>query len=144
MKKERLLTSALILIVLLMAAAAVNGQGINSYKGYIPFEFSVGEKVFAAGDYVVRFGDVTRSATVFTIADDEGREVLAKAVMRTGDTDRGTDCKLVFGKYGDDYVLHEMRAPYFAFEAPRGRTATWVYITKNSLEPEFVTIAMMR
>lgn len=144
MKARKTFGSVLILIILMIGAVAANGQGINSYKGNIPFDFSVGKKVFTAGDYVIRFGDVTKPATVFTLEDANGKEVLAKVVRRTGRTASDADCDLVFGRYGDEYVLQEMRAPLFAFEAPKVRTATWVQITKNSSKPEIVTIAMAR
>jgi hypothetical protein len=84
----------------LLAAASAFGQSGSAFD--IPFEFNVAGKVLPAGHY-----DVSgRSGTVIV----QGYACSCSAVSETnkiGGTERNTQARLMFSKYGDKYFLAE-------------------------------------
>ena len=91
------------LLVLLTFSSAL-GQTDRQTIIYIPFNFSVGEKSFSAGKYVIA-QNRKDSDTVWVIRhkDNTGKAVLLTRPVRAHDTQENT--KLVFSRYDDHYFL---------------------------------------
>jgi hypothetical protein len=91
------------LLVLLTFSSAL-GQSDRQTIINIPFNFSVGEKAFPAGKYVIE-RNRKDSDTVWIIRrkDNVGKAMLLTRPVRANDTQ--DDTKLVFHKYDDLYFL---------------------------------------
>lgn len=91
------------LLVLLTFSAAL-GQSDRQTIIHIPFNFSVGEKSFSAGKYVIE-RNKKNSDTVWLIRhkDDSEKTFLLTRPVRANDTQEET--KLVFSRYDDLYFL---------------------------------------
>jgi len=93
------------LLVLLTFSAAF-GQSDRQTIIHIPFNFSVGEKSFPAGKYVIE-RNRNNSDTVWVIKqkDDGGSAILLTRAVRANDVVEQT--RLVFIRYDDLYFLSE-------------------------------------
>jgi len=93
------------LLVLLTFSAAF-GQSDRQTIIHIPFNFSVGEKSFPAGKYVIE-RNRNNSDTVWVIKqkDDGGSSILLTRPVRANDVVEET--RLVFNRYDDLYFLSE-------------------------------------
>ena len=93
------------LLVLLTFASAL-GQSDRQTIIHIPFNFSVGEKAFPAGKYVIE-RNRKDSDTVWVIKrnDNAGKAMLLTRPVRANDVQQ--DTRLVFRQYGDLYFLAE-------------------------------------
>ena len=91
------------LLVLLTVSSAL-GQSDRQTIIHIPFNFSVGEKSFSAGEYVIA-RNKRESDTVWVIRhkDNHGKVMLLTRPVRATDTPENT--KLVFSRYEDVYFL---------------------------------------
>ena len=93
------------LLVLLTFSSAL-GQSDRQTIIHIPFNFSVGEKAFPAGKYVIE-RNRKDSDTVWVIKrkDNVGKAMLLTRPVRANETQQET--RLVFRQYGDLYFLAE-------------------------------------
>jgi len=93
------------LLVLLTFASAL-GQSDRQTIIHIPFNFSVGEKAFPAGKYVIE-RNRKDSDTVWVIKrkNNVGKAMLLTRPVRANETQQET--RLVFRQYGDLYFLAE-------------------------------------
>jgi hypothetical protein len=110
MKKElrKGFTMLMLIVVLSLATAVVSAkpQSANRVVANIPFEFSVGYKTMAAGEYSVR--TVSSAGDALMIQSAVGT---SSAVRLSDATERAKDkshARLVFHKYGDRYFLAEV------------------------------------
>ena len=91
------------LLVLLTFSSAL-GQSDRQTIIHIPFNFSVGEKAFPAGKYIIE-RNRKDSDTVWVIRrkDNVGKALLLTRPVRANETQQNT--RLVFNKYDDLYFL---------------------------------------
>ena len=91
------------LLVLLTFSSAL-GQSDRQTIIHIPFNFSVGEKSFPAGKYVIeRTWKTSDSVWVIKRKDNVGKAMLLTRPVRANETQQET--RLVFHQYGDLYFL---------------------------------------
>ena len=91
------------LLVLLTVSSAL-GQSDRQTIIHIPFNFSVGEKTFSAGTYVIERNRKDSDAVwVIRHKDNAGKAMLLTRPVRAIDTVENT--KLVFSRYDDLYFL---------------------------------------
>ena len=93
------------LLVLLTFASAL-GQSDRQTIIHIPFNFTVGEKAFPAGKYVIE-QNRKDSDTVWVIRrkDNVGKALFLTRPVRANETEE--DTRLIFHQYGDLYFLAE-------------------------------------
>ena len=91
------------LLVLLTFSAAL-GQSDRQTIIHIPFNFSVGEKAFPAGKYVIaRVWKDKDIVWLIKRKDNVGKAMLLTRPVRANETQQ--DTRLVFHQYGDLYFL---------------------------------------
>jgi hypothetical protein len=97
------------LLVLLTFSSAF-GQSDRQTIIHIPFNFSVGDKAFPAGKYVIE-RNRKDSDTVWVIRhkDNVGKAMLLTRPVRANDVAEET--RLVFNRYDDLYFLSEFWTP---------------------------------
>ena len=94
------------LLVLLTFSSAL-GQSDRQTIIHIPFNFSVGEKAFPAGKYVIeRVWKDKDAVWLVQRKDNVGKAMLLTRPVRANETQQET--RLVFHQYGDLYFLSEI------------------------------------
>ncbi len=97
---------ALATLLVLLTVSSALAQSDRQTIIYIPFNFSVGEKSFAAGKYTIA-RNKRDSDTVWVIKrkDNVGSAVVLTQPVRANEPTEET--RLVFNRYGDLYFLSE-------------------------------------
>jgi hypothetical protein len=103
-------TIALAGLLVLLTFSSALGQSDRQTIINIPFNFSVGEKAFPAGKYVIE-RNRKDSDTVWVIRhkNNVGKALLLTSPVRANDTVEET--RLVFNRYDDLYFLTEFWTP---------------------------------
>jgi hypothetical protein len=91
----------------LAAASAVvaNGQSSKALRAQVPFEFVVGEKTLAAGEYKVRSIDQDHNAIAIMGRSGDNAVRLSSPAERR---EEAKAAKLVFHRYGSTYFLSQI------------------------------------
>lgn len=91
-------------LLVLLTFSSVLGQSDRQTIIHIPFNFSVGEKAFPAGKYIIE-RNRKDSDTVWVIRrkDNVGKALLLTRPVRANENQQNT--RLVFSKYDDLYFL---------------------------------------
>jgi hypothetical protein len=135
---KRIAVIALIILAGFCTAGSLQAQS-HEVRANIPFDFSVGGKHLAAGNY--SFVSESNDTIVIRNYKDQS-EVLSKNF----DTERtaANVSELVFNKYGDQYFLREIQCPSIALtvEIPRSRAEKQVRSQMAWLGPEQTLVAM--
>jgi len=110
MKRQMLRTLPLSIITLTIvfgaAAVSTKGQSIRRVDAHIPFEFVVGDKTLAAGEYSV--ATVTQDGAALAIRN-ANTSVSVMRLSNSMETRRSdTRTRLVFHRYGQTYFLTEV------------------------------------
>ncbi len=110
MKRELLRGFAMLTLVvaLALATAAVttNAQSANRVSADIPFEFSVGYKKMAAGEYRIQIVNTANDALLIQSAD--GKSSALRLSEATGRMKNNSKVRLVFHRYGERNFLAEV------------------------------------
>lgn len=116
MKKLIQICTILSLAVIFTVASA-QAQTSKKYDAQIPFEFSIGQKTFAAGTYVIRITRISPSATSLALEDKDGNQVQTQYVLTSGDVLRGNS-KIIFNRYENHVFLAKILTPEKGFTVP--------------------------
>jgi hypothetical protein len=95
---------------------AASAQTASEYRAHIPFDFTVGEKSFRAGDYSIAFANLTTSRRRLIIRAVEGEEAALVAVMPKETFKPLNNAALVFNLAGDRYSLTEIKTHQLSAE----------------------------
>jgi hypothetical protein len=108
MKARVLTVAALFAVVMIFSAAPASAQGISKHARFlVPFEFSVGDKVLPAGEYIV-IGE----STFIRVRSQNGKQsAIALPSRRTAAWGRVNEVALTFRLYGDQYHLTQVWLP---------------------------------
>jgi hypothetical protein len=99
---------AMLMVTLALAAASAvvaNGQSNQVLKAQVPFEFVIGEKTLAAGDYQVRAIDQAGDTIAVTSRGGNNAVSLSSPAQAS---DKAEAAKLVFHRYGSTYFLSQI------------------------------------
>lgn len=110
MKKELLkgLTMLMLVVVLALATAvaSANAQSANKVVADIPFEFSVGYKTMAAGEYAVR--TILSADDALMIQSADAKVSALRQTEATAQMKNNNHARLIFHRYGEHYFLAEV------------------------------------
>ena len=98
----------LTLTFFVLSAGWAQAQSIR-LKANIPFAFRAGEKLLPAGEYDVQ--TLENRVVVRILGPDADNSVMFTTVGVSHQIGEDKDAKLIFNKYGDDYILSEMWWP---------------------------------
>jgi hypothetical protein len=88
-------------LFVMLTATSVHAQSDIHLKVNIPFEFSVREKTFPAGEYTVRY--VTQGVLSIQSVDSNAVQTFMTLSARTNT--KPDKSSVVFNRYGDQYFL---------------------------------------
>ena len=115
-----------------LAVGSVEAQYMEGYTANIPFDFAVGNKIFAPGDYQVGVKDQFTMAAVLRIRNENTDNWLDMRVLTNGSRTRDGQAVLRFDCFGDRYVLKQILATDFGLSAPKSK----LYATDVKIGPE--------
>ncbi|GAC1648074.1 MAG: hypothetical protein NVS9B15_06710 [Acidobacteriaceae bacterium] len=120
--------------VTLLSASALYAQSSQKVQANIPFDFQVGSKALAAGTYSVR--QLNDSSHMLLIENRQHVKVNAIARPRTTEASDARP-KLVFSRYGDQYILSQVCNGDGCANMPKQRVEReWAL----AMAPEMVTV----
>jgi len=140
--KKKILSYSLLVLAIMLAAVSVQAQTLGAYKAQIPFDFTVEERSYEAGDYKIRVKSPNYLATFLAVSNAKGEELQVIAVMRNGDWSKKDGAYLVFNHNGDQYVLKQITAPGFGFSLPKSKTDITV-LYKEGPQPTSDTVSIV-
>lgn len=101
-----LMMSVLVVGVMMVATVEpANGQS-NSMSANIPFDFTIGGKSLAAGEYVVRA--FTENGDTLAVTNKSSSKSAIRLAMPIQAASAARNSKLVFHRYGPRYFLAEV------------------------------------
>ena len=95
----------LLTMALVTAVASANGQSQHRVNARIPFEFVVGDKTLAAGQYEISAVGIAQDA--LAIRGRESNDSVIRLAM-TKEAKENKQARLVFHRYGNAYFLSEV------------------------------------
>ena len=109
--KRRILkgmTTLIILVGLMLVAgvATANGQSGNKLVAQVPFEFIVGNKTLASGEY--KLGTVTNAGDALLVKNAISSDTAIHLTIPMGHANAKTYARLVFHRYDNCYFLSEV------------------------------------
>lgn len=113
MKKQALKAVTMLVSIIALAfmtAVATNAQsGRPTLRVNVPFDFIVGNKTLAAGEYTVtRF---TQDASGIRVSSTDNHRNVIRMSLPAEAKDSGNRGMLIFHRYGDQYFLAEIQTP---------------------------------
>ena len=105
MKATLFRVTSILAVVLALTAVSANAQGVSKRGNFVvPFEFSVGEKVLPAGEYVV-----SGETQLIRIQSKDRKQHVAVLPVGTRIGPRSaSEVRLKFRRYGDQYQLSQV------------------------------------
>jgi phosphopantothenate synthetase len=113
---------------------AAQAQTASEYRAHIPFDFTVGEKSFQAGDYSIAFANLTTSQRRLIIRSVNGREAALVVVMPKETVERLNKATLVFNLYEARYSLAGIKTNQLSAELYQSKSEA--RLAKNSTPVE--------
>ena len=144
MKKQALTMIALMVLVGSLAAAAkAQSSSRGKLVGNIPFEFSAGNQMLPAGEYIVKPVNPASDQVVLQIMSKDGRNSVMLRMTSTRGKASET-ARLVFRRYGDRYFFAQAWTPgeCDGFEAPKSRDERNVAREFAGIKPQTKMIAL--
>src|SRR5215212_5795584 len=100
-----------LLVVMTMIAAGTSAKAQSlEYKltANIPFDFSVADKKFQAGEYSVGRASVSNGDMVVQVRSADGHENISRITVPVISRTLTNKASLVFHRYGDEYFLFQV------------------------------------
>jgi hypothetical protein len=131
MKKKIYKTIALLGIFLGLAVAGVRAQAPSRVEVKIPFEFSAGKITLKAGVYTIK--RISANNVALRSTNGQG-SVILNAPVSLSSNDPNAIERLVFSKYGENYVLSQIW-----LTADSGRE---IWTQRKDEKPDQIVIAL--
>jgi len=123
-------------LALIFSAATAKAQTVNKVDAKIPFNFSVGDKNYEAGDYKLKIQSIAAGGALVTIVDSEGNHVQSVLAVSTGNISIGRP-ELRFDKQNGQRSLVGISLPTSGLQiaGSRAEAATLTRHKAKSAEP---------
>ena len=124
MKKQSLRIFLMFSVLAVLAAASAQAQSNNAQTANIPFEFSVGDKTFPAGEYSVARLNPQSDKAALAIKSADGRMSKIVLTMPVQAGRAQEIARLVFSRYDNQYFLAQVWTPAdnTGLELPKSRS----------------------
>ena len=113
MKKTALQISSIMGLTILILMAGISAKAQNKYRANIPFNFTIGQKSYEAGNYVIEANSATNAIVVRDAKASRSHIIM---ITRRQDYSKVTGATLVFDLYDSQYSLSVIRTPSFAIK----------------------------
>ena len=110
MKKQISTFVGLLIVVTVLSITAIHAQSPTTVRAHVPFDFSVGNRTIAAGDYAIE-----RTNWVWLLRGVDSRRQIFLSTLGSEPTKTIGDGKLIFRRYGKTYFLVAFETSYDKF-----------------------------
>jgi hypothetical protein len=107
---KRMLAPALAALTIAATLAPARAQSASRFSARLPFAFTVGGRTLPAGEYSFEFVSSDTNRRAFVVRNRRGESVCMEFTRGTAGEVRA-QAKLVFHKYGDTFLLHQIWMP---------------------------------
>lgn len=130
--KKRFIQIGSLFALLIGLMFSAQAQGVRSYKASIPFDFNVGNKTFAAGDYAFGLTNALAYQPSLTIRDLKSGRTQVVLVTRNQADELSESAELLFNSYEDRYFLAEIATSTLSAKFLRAKTESRLAKAKPS------------
>lgn len=120
-------------LALIFGGISAQAQSVTKIEAKIPFDFVVGDKAFAAGDYVLRISPTATSARELEIRNAAGEIVYTAFAVINGDTGKGR-LELVFDRVNGQKTLAKILTDSKGFSVRYGDANRHIAAKKPSAD----------
>ena len=104
-------------LVIVFSIVSASAQTVKQYAAEVPFDFSIGQKSYQAGSYVIKIARHSQSSLVLSL-EDKNKNLLQTILVRgNGDVSKN-DPKLVFARHDNQRALTKMTTPDMGVTVP--------------------------
>ena len=121
MKKKTLQICSVIGLVILTLMTAVSAKAQTRYRAHIPFDFTIGQKSYKAGEYLIGSLNPYAASNTIAIRDAKGRNSHILMVTLGEDYSKVGIATLVFDRYEMQYSLSVIRTPSFTAKLAKSK-----------------------
>lgn len=101
----------LAVMTIIAASASAKAQSLEyRLTANIPFDFSVADQKFSAGEYWISRAQLSQGDTILQIRSTDGRTNAVGLTIPTGSRRPADEGSLVFHRYGNEYFLSQVWA----------------------------------
>lgn len=127
--KNKITRTGLLIGFIFSMFAFADAQTVSQFRVSIPFDFTVRDKSFRAGDYSVNLGGLTQSRKTLLIRSANGKTAALWSVMPEESYGESNTPTLVFILDENGYSLVELKTRRVSAKIRRGKADT--RLTKN-------------
>lgn len=122
--KKRFIQVCAVFGLLIGLMVSAQAQKVNQYEASIPFDFNIGNKTFAAGEYAFGLTNPLAYQESLTIRDLKNGKTHVFLITRNQADELKEGAQLLFNRYEDRYFLAEIAAPTLSAKLLRAKTET--------------------
>src|SRR5687767_11304910 len=137
MNKTTLQISSVIGLAILILMAGISAEAQNQYRAYIPFNFTIDQKSYEAGNYVIEANSATNAIVVRDAKASRSHIIM---ITRRQDYSKVTGATLVFDLYDSQYSLSVIRTPSFAMRLSKSRTKEALARRNRAVQQKIVAL----
>ena len=132
---RHLISAFLTLSLLAVFASASSSAQVYGYRvsADVPFDFTIGDRTFAAGKYDMVLTSITGSVYSVSLYDQKRNRIMGATAIRTGATNK--DSELLFATEGGGYFLEKLRTPDMGFQFASSKKERMVALAKKVSVP---------
>lgn len=109
MKNQFMRVGLVLVATLMLCGISANAQSLEQrIKVNVPFDFSVGDRDFPAGEYLVQRAEPRNGDLLVRVSSLNGKETTVRVTFPVMSLELKEKGKLVFTRYGDHYFLSEI------------------------------------
>jgi hypothetical protein len=117
-------------------------QTVKQYQAKIPFDFSVGQKSYQAGDYVIKISRLSSNGLLLSLEDDNNHKLQSVIVSET-DTSSKDEPKLLFYVQENQRYLSKIFTPEIGLSLGKPKTEKIVTVKNQQPASKPQTIAVI-
>ena len=121
MKKTALQLCSLVGLVIAILMIPVSASAQTQYRSHIPFDFTIGQERYEAGDYVIASLNIHAAYGPVAFRDAKGRKSHLVMTTRGEDYSEVRVASLIFTRYGTQYSLSVIRTPSFIVQLTQSK-----------------------
>jgi hypothetical protein len=115
--KKLIQVCSMLCLVFVFAAVNAKAQTVKQYAAEIPFDFSIAQKSYQAGSYVIKISKLSLSNVALSL-EDKNKNILQTIFIRGNGDAFKKEQKLVFTRDGEQRVLSQIVTNESEFAIP--------------------------
>lgn len=144
MKQTALHYSSAIGLTVLILMAAVSARSQDGYRAHIPFDFTIGDKTYKAGNYVIDPLSLRSANGPIAVRNANGASSHMLMVAVGADYSKVTTASLIFDRLESQYSLVAIQTPSFIVKLPRSKVTSESTLARNQVRLQTIVAATIK